>query len=83
MTLNYNLPGHPTLDGQFYAGQYSATVSPNSDLSDGMTFNTFCVDLDHDVNNGQIYPVNVTSTSVGLANGGDCLPLSRPTVSRR
>jgi hypothetical protein len=70
VTLNYNLPGHPTLNGQFYAGQDSATVSANSDLSNGMTFNTFCVDLDHDVNNGQIYPVNVLSTDNALANGG-------------
>lgn len=69
VTLNYNLPGHPTLNGEFYAGQYSATLSQNPDLSNGTTFNTFCVDLDHDVNNGQLYPVNVLSTSDGLVNG--------------
>ena len=70
VTLDYNLPGHPTLNGQFYAGQLSATVSSSPDMSDGTTFNTFCVDLDHDVNNGQEYPVNILSTSDSLANGG-------------
>jgi hypothetical protein len=70
VTLNYNLPGHPTLNGQYYAGQLSATVSSSPDMSNGTTFNTFCVDLDHDVNNGQEYPANILSTNDGLTNGG-------------
>jgi len=52
-----------------YAGQDLGTLSPNVSFSPQTQYNTFCVDLNHDVQNNQDYLVDPRSTSDGLTNG--------------
>jgi hypothetical protein len=70
VTLNYAAAG--LTGGEYYAGQYkgteAATVAGLSSAS-AQTFQTFCVDLFHDVTNNQQYEVNLTATVPALNNG--------------
>jgi PEP-CTERM motif len=69
--LNYTVGSDTYLNGNFYAGQYLGTLaSTQPELASGpnFTFQTFCVDLTHEVSNGQQYQVNFESLST-LANG--------------
>jgi hypothetical protein len=69
--LNYTVGSNNYLNGEFYAGQYLGTLAnTQAELMTGpnFTFQTFCVDLTHEVNNGQQYQVNVESLST-LPNG--------------
>jgi len=70
VTLTYAAAG--LTGGEYYAGQYkgttAATVSGLSSSS-AATFQTFCVDLFHDVSNGQQYEVTPTATVPALNNG--------------
>lgn len=68
-----HLSGGGVADGNYYAGQYGATTwnSANPDGSNPTSvssFNTFCVDLLHEVSVGQKYEVTLQSTST-LTNG--------------
>jgi hypothetical protein len=70
VTLNYPAGGEN--GGEYYAGQYKGTTaSTQAGLSSGSaaTFQTFCVDLFHDVSNGQQYQVTQTATVPTLNNG--------------
>ena len=67
VTLNYAAAG--LTGGEYYAGQYLGTEAPTQaglSLKSANTFQTFCVDLFHDVSNGQQYEVNLTPTSGNL-----------------
>lgn len=69
--LNYTVGSNTLLNGSFYAGQYLGTLAisqPALTSGPNFTFQTFCVDLTHEVNNGQQYQVNFESLST-LANG--------------
>lgn len=71
--LNYTVGSDTYLNGDFYAGQYLGTLAnTQSQLLSGpnFTFQTFCVDLTHEVSNGQQYQVNFESLST-LANGAE------------
>jgi len=64
--LNYTVGGNTLLNGSFYAGQYLGTLAgTQSELTTGpyFTFQTFCVDLTHEVSNGQQYQVFFNSLS--------------------
>jgi hypothetical protein len=70
VTLNYSAAG--LTGGEYYAGQYKgteATTLAGLSGSSAQTFQTFCVDLFHDVVNNQQYEVNLTPTVPGLNNG--------------
>jgi hypothetical protein len=70
VTLTYAAGGET--GGEYYAGQYLGTASlTQSGLSSSsaQTFQTFCVDLFHDVSNGQQYQVTPTATVPTLNNG--------------
>jgi hypothetical protein len=70
VTLNY-APGGEN-GGEYYAGQYlgtAATTQAGLSSSSAQTFQTFCVDLFHDVSNGQQYEVTQTATVPTLNNG--------------
>jgi hypothetical protein len=71
VTLNYAAAG--LTGGEYYAGQYkgteSATQAGLSNPSAANTFQTFCVDLFHDVSNNQQYEVAQTATVPALNNG--------------
>jgi hypothetical protein len=69
--LNYTVGSNTLLNGSFYAGQYLGTLAisqPALTTGPNFTFQTFCVDLTHEVNNLQQYQVNFDSLST-LANG--------------
>jgi hypothetical protein len=69
VTLTYAAAG--LTGGEYYAGQYNGTVaSTQSGLSSSsaVTFQTFCVDLFHDVSNNQQYEVTLTPTVGNLNN---------------
>lgn len=69
--LNYTVGSNNYLNGDFYAGQYLGTLAnTQAELTTGpnFTFQTFCVDLTHEVNDGQQYQVNFDSLSQ-LPNG--------------
>jgi PEP-CTERM motif-containing protein len=69
--LNYTVGSDTLLNGSFYAGQYLGTLAnTQSQLTAGpnFTFQTFCVDLTHEVDNLQQYQVNFESLS-NLSNG--------------
>jgi hypothetical protein len=69
VTLTYAAAG--LTGGEYYAGQYMGTeASTQSGLSSSSatTFQTFCVDLFHDVSNGQQYQVTLTPTVGNLNN---------------
>lgn len=57
--------------GEYYAGQYKGTISGSQAglSSSPFTFQTFCVDLFHDVSNYQQYEVTPTATVPTLNNG--------------
>jgi hypothetical protein len=70
VTLTY-APGGET-GGEYYAGQYLGTAAATQaglSSSTAQTFQTFCVDLFHDVSNGQQYEVTPTATVPTLNNG--------------
>jgi hypothetical protein len=70
VTLNYAAAG--LNGGEYYAGQYKgteATTLAGLSGSSATTFQTFCVDLFHDVVNNQQYEVNLTPTVPALNNG--------------
>lgn len=52
------LNGGSVTDGHYYVGNYNATL-------DGKAITVNCVDFFHDVNNGDAWPVNVTSLTGG------------------
>lgn len=69
--LNYTVGSDTLLNGSFYAGQYLGTLAntPGALMSGpNFTFQTFCVDLTHEVSNDQQYQVNFESLS-NLSNG--------------
>jgi hypothetical protein len=69
--LNYTVGSNTLLNGSFYAGQYLGTLAntqPQLTSGPNFTFQTFCVDLTHEVTNLQQYQVNFESLST-LANG--------------
>jgi hypothetical protein len=69
--LNYTVGSNTLLNGSFYAGQYLGTLAntqPELTTGPNFTFQTFCVDLTHEVSNAQQYQVNFESLST-LANG--------------
>jgi hypothetical protein len=69
--LNYTVGSDNYLNGDFYAGQYLGTLaSTQAQLTSGpnFTFQTFCVDLTHEVTGGQQYQVNFESLAT-LSNG--------------
>jgi len=71
VTLNYAAAG--LNGGEYYSGQYKGTEAPSqgalSNPSAAKTFQTFCVDLFHDVSDNQQYEVAQTATVPALNNG--------------
>jgi hypothetical protein len=70
VTLTYAAGGET--GGEYYAGQYmgtAATTQSGLSTSTAQKFQTFCVDLFHDVSNGQQYQVTQTATVPTLNNG--------------
>ena len=67
VTISYG-----SFSGQVYTGQNIGQLSTSSDFSASPQFYTFCVDLDHEVHNGQIYqvvPESLTDPTYGRPNG--------------
>jgi hypothetical protein len=61
-----------SFSGGAYTGQNIGQLSTSSDFSASPQFYTFCVDLDHEVQGGQVYQVNpesLTDPTFGRPNG--------------